>query len=139
MNRTIRETMTPDPKTLDSHESVEHAARVMADNDIGDVIVCDGDAICGIVTDRDITVRAVAHAMDPATTELGQICSRDVTTISPDDDLDAAVQLMRDRALRRIPVVEGDKPIGIVSIGDLAIDLDRHSALADISVAPAND
>ena len=117
---------------------MQEAALVMSDNDIGDVIVCDGERVCGIVTDRDITIRAVAHGKDPASTKLGDICSKELTTVSPDDLVDDAVRLMRTKAIRRVPVVEDGKPVGVVSIGDLAIDLDRQSALADISTAPPN-
>jgi len=130
--------MTPSPHTLDPRASVQEAALVMSDNDIGDVIVCDGERVCGIVTDRDITIRAVAHGKDPASTKLGDICSKELTTVSPDDLVDDAVRLMRTKAIRRVPVVEDGKPVGVVSIGDLAIDLDRQSALADISTAPPN-
>ena len=136
--KSIRDVMTPSPRALDARATAQEAARVMLDDDIGDVIVSDGDAICGIVTDRDITLRAVAHGKDPGATKLGDICSKDLTTLAPGDSVDDAVRLMRDRAIRRIPVVEDGKPVGVVSIGDLAIDLDAESALADISRAPAN-
>jgi CBS domain-containing protein len=134
----IRDSMTPAPQCLDSLATVEEAAQIMATNDIGDVIICEADQLSGIVTDRDITVRAIAQGMDPVSTPVAAICSRNVVTLSPDDPIEDAVKLMRERALRRIPVVEGGRPVGIVSIGDLAIDLDRQSALADISAAPAN-
>lgn len=138
MPETIREVMTPSPRTLDIRATVQEAARTMLDDDIGDVIICDGGTICGIVTDRDITVRAVAQGRDPAVTSVGDICSAEVATLSPDDSVDDAVRLIRDKAVRRVPVVEGGKPVGIVSIGDLAIDLDSRSALAEVSVAPPN-
>lgn len=138
MPETIREVMTPSPRTLDIRATVQEAARTMLDDDIGDVIICDGGTICGIVTDRDITVRAVAQGRDPAMTSVGDICSAEVATLSPDDSVDDAVRLIRDKAVRRVPVVEGGKPVGIVSIGDLAIDLDSRSALAEVSVAPPN-
>ena len=69
---------------------------------------------------------------------MGDICSRDLTTVAPTDSLGHAVTLMRDKAVRRLPVVEGGSVVGIVSIGDLAVDRDRRSALADISAAPPN-
>lgn len=138
MPESIRDVMTGAPRALDARATVQEAAQAMFDDDIGDVIVCGGDAICGIVTDRDITVRAVAPGKDPSSTKLGDICSKDLATLAPDDTVDDAVRLMRDKAIRRVPVVEDGKPVGIVSIGDLAIDLDRESALADISKAPAN-
>jgi CBS domain-containing protein len=114
------------------------AARVMRDSDIGDVIVIEGGSVCGIVTDRDIVVRGIASGKDPATTRLGEICSKDVTTMSSDTPVEEAVRLMRDRAIRRLPVVDGDRPVGVVSLGDLAVERDPSSALADISEAPPN-
>jgi len=138
MPEIIRDVMTASPRTLDARATVQEAAQTMLEHDIGDVIVCDGENVCGIVTDRDIIVRAVAPGKDPAATKLGDICSKELATLSPDDSVDDAVRLMRDKAIRRIPVVEGGKPVGVVTIGDLAIDLDRQSALADISNAPPN-
>jgi len=123
---------------MDARASVQEAAKAMLDDDIGDVIVCDGDTVCGIVTDRDITIRTVAHGKDPAATKLGEICSKDLTSLSLGDTVDDAVRLMREKAIRRVPVLDDGKPVGVVSIGDLAIDLDADSALADISKAPAN-
>jgi CBS domain-containing protein len=138
MPQSVRDVMTPDPRTLDATATVQEAARAMRDDDIGDVIVCKGDAVCGIVTDRDVTIRAVAEGRDPATTKLGDICSRELVTLSPDDSVEDAIRLMRERALRRLPVLDSGKIMGILSLGDLAIDLDRKSVLADISAAPAN-
>ncbi len=138
MPESIRDVMTPSPRALDAGASVQEAAKAMLDDDIGDVIVCDGETVCGIVTDRDITIRTVALGHDPAATKLGDICSKDLTSLSPGDTVDDAVRLMREKAIRRIPVLEDGKPVGVVSIGDLAIDLDADSALADISKAPAN-
>ncbi len=138
MPQSIRDGMTPSPRAMDARASVQEAAKAMLDDDIGDVIVCDGDTVCGIVTDRDITIRTVAHGKDPAATKLGEICSKDLTSLSLGDTVDDAVRLMREKAIRRIPVLDDGKPVGVVSIGDLAIDLDADSALADISKAPAN-
>lgn len=138
MAQSIHEVMTPAPRTLDSRATVQEAARVMFDEDIGDVIVCDGDRICGIVTDRDVTVRAVAPGKDPATTKLGEICSKELTTLAPTDSAEDAVRVMMDKAIRRVPVVENGRPVGVVSIGDLAVERDPDSALASISAAPAN-
>ncbi|MDQ3055330.1 MAG: CBS domain-containing protein [Actinomycetota bacterium] len=138
MPQSIRDVMTPSPRAMDARASVQEAAKAMLDDDIGDVIVCDGDTVCGIVTDRDITIRTVAHGKDPAATKLGEICSEDLTSLSLGDTVDDAVRLMREKAIRRIPVLDDGKPVGVVSIGDLAIDLDADSALADISKASAN-
>jgi CBS domain-containing protein len=136
--QTLKDLMTPNPTTVSTDTPVLDAARTMRDQDIGNVIVTQGDRVCGIVTDRDIVVRAIAQGCDPQTTTIGEICSQDLVTVSPDDEVQEAVTLMRERALRRLPVVENGRPVGIVSIGDLAIERDKDSALADISKAPPN-
>jgi CBS domain-containing protein len=138
MAQQIRELMTPNPVSLPGTASVCEAARAMRDADIGDVIVIENNQICGIVTDRDIVVRAVAEAREPATTTLADICSHALTTVSPTDSIEQAVQRMRAKAIRRLPVVEGGQAVGIVSLGDLAVERDPSSALGDISSAPPN-
>lgn len=135
---TVRDVMTADPVALESTASVVDAARQMKDNDIGDVIVVEDGRICGVVTDRDLVVRSLAEARDPEATTVGEVCSREVSTVSPEDDLRAAGDLMRDRAVRRMPVVEEGRPIGIVSMGDLALERDPDSALGSISAASPN-
>jgi len=115
------------------------AAQLMRGNDIGDVIVLEGDRLCGILTDRDIVVRALAEGADPERATVGDICSRELTTIEPSASVGQAVRLMREKAIRRLPVTdESGHVIGIVSIGDVAVERDRRSALADISAAPPN-
>jgi len=138
MAKTIREVMTPDPVCLNDNATVAEAARQMRDSDIGDVLVKDSRGLRGMLTDRDIVIRAIAAGRDPNTTSVSEILSADPVCASPDDDVSTAVELMRRHALRRLPVCEGNKLMGIVSIGDLAIEQDSRSALADISAAPAN-
>jgi CBS domain-containing protein len=139
MAQIIREVMTPDPTALPATSSIADAARAMREMDIGDVIVLDEQSsLCGIVTDRDIVVRAVADDCDPSEVRLGDICSRDVTAVRPGDAVGDAVRTMRENALRRLPVIEDGRPVGIVSLGDLAMERDPDSALARISAAPPN-
>ena len=138
MAKTIRDVMTPDPVCLTETATVAEAARQMSDSDIGDVLIKDSRGLRGMVTDRDIVVRAIAAGRDPNTTTVSEILTADPICASPDDDVNTAVDLMRRHALRRLPVCEGDRLMGIVSIGDLAIEQDSRSALADISAAPAN-
>ena len=139
MHQTVREVMTPNPEVLDVKACVADAARVMRDKSIGDVMVSSDGKVCGIVTDRDITVRVVAEGMAPEEVMLGDVCSRELVSLTPDDPVEEAIRLMRDEAIRRIAVCdEGGRPVGVVSIGDLALERDRDSALADISAAPAN-
>jgi CBS domain-containing protein len=138
MNEYVRDIMTPSPHTIQSSESVKGAAQVMRKSDIGDVIVLEGKRIVGILTDRDIVVRALAEGLDPAT-PVSEICSRELTTIRPTDSVGSVVRVMRDKAIRRLPVVEeSGEVVGIVSLGDVAVGRDPHSALADISAAPPN-
>jgi CBS domain-containing protein len=137
MVQRIRDVMTADPVVLASSDSIEVAARHMKERDIGDVLVSDGGRLCGLVTDRDIVIRGLAEGRG-SSARLGEICSRELVTLSPDEPIATAVSLMREWAVRRIPIIEGDRPVGIVSIGDLAVERDENSALADISAAPPN-
>jgi CBS domain-containing protein len=135
----ISDVMTPNPQSLPEGTTAREAAEAMRANDIGDVIVTDDNGkIAGILTDRDLVVRVIAEGRDPRATRIGDIASHDLAAIAPDDPVDRAVQIMREKAIRRIPVVEKGKVVGIVSIGDLALDRDPDSALADISAAPPN-
>ena len=135
----LREVMTPNPVTLPVKATIIDAARQMKEEDIGDVVILDGDRACGILTDRDIVVRAIAEGLDPNSTSLSDICTKDLVSLTPDDTVAAAVELMRDKAIRRLVVLEGTSPVGVVSIGDLAIESDGESALADISAAEPNN
>ena len=139
MAQSIREVMTKDPITLSADQPVIEAARCMRDRDIGNVIVTEGDRTAGILTDRDIAIRVVAEGRDPKTTKMSEVASMNPATISPDDSVDDAVRMMREHNIRRLPVVENGRPVGVVSIGDLAMDRDPRSALADISSAPPNN
>jgi CBS domain-containing protein len=139
MAQHVRELMTKDPVTLPPSATLQDAARAMKDQDIGDVIVFEDDRIGGIVTDRDIVIRAVAEGRDPSQATLQGVVSGDVVTVTPDDSVATAIRLMRDHAVRRLPVVEEGRPVGVVSIGDLAVERDPDSALADISAAEPDE
>ncbi len=137
MPQRIKDVMTPDPKVLSKNATAKQAAELMRDDNIGDVLVVNGHKkLFGIITDRDIAIRCGAEGADPDKVTLEEIATKDVTTVSPDATIELAVTLMRSKAIRRIPVVEDGKPVGIVSLGDLAIEKDPTSALADISAAP---
>ena len=138
MAQSIRDVMIPIPVSLPASASLVEAAHYMKDHNIGDVVVTEDDRACGIVTDRDIVVRAVAENRDTGQTNLGDICSKALVSVSPTDSVDDAVRLMREQALRRLLVMESGNAVGVISIGDLAVDLDPESALADISAAPPN-
>jgi len=134
--REVREVMTPMPETVTPETSIKDAARIMADQAIGDVIVVEAstDRVVGIVTDRDFAVRALANGMGPST-KVGEICSDDVAAVPPTATVRGALNLMRDLDVRRLPVVENDRAVGVVSLGDLSNEAGAGPALADISAA----
>ncbi len=138
MARLIRDVMTSGPRTLAATQTVGEAARIMRQDDIGDVLIEENGKPCGIVTDRDIVVRAIALGKNPDETPLKEICTKQLVSLKPDDSVDEAVRLMRERAIRRVPVMDDGKPIGIVSLGDLAVERDQRSVLGQVSAASPN-
>jgi CBS domain-containing protein len=138
MTQLIRDVMTPGPTAVPATATAAEAARAMRDEDIGDVIVLEEGRVCGILTDRDLVIRGVAQGKDVNTTSVGSLCSRELTVLAPSDSVENAVELMRRKAVRRLPVVENGQPVGIVSLGDLARERDPQSALGQISDSPPN-
>lgn len=138
MVQKVHEVMTDAPVTVTSQTTLTDAARLMREHDIGDVLVMDDSQLRGILTDRDIVVRAVADARDSDATTVGEVCSRDVIDASPNDDADRILLLMRARSVRRVPVVEQGRVVGILSLGDMAVERDPQSVLADISASDPN-
>jgi CBS domain-containing protein len=137
---TVADVMTRQVTTMEATATLEKAAEVMRAQAIGDVVVAENDQVLGLVTDRDIVVRAVAEGLDPTATTLGAVVSRDVITVTPDDSMHTAALLMRDRAVRRLLVLtENGSLAGILSIGDLAAEIDPESVLGGISDATPND
>ena len=139
MARTVNQVMTSDPRTVAPGDPLTEAARHMRDGDVGAVVVVDGGSVTGIVTDRDIVVRAIAEGRDPSSTTVRDVFTSSTVTVTPDQSEDDAARLMRENDIRRIVVVHDGRPAGIVSIGDLAVELDEDSALADLSSAPPNN
>jgi CBS domain-containing protein len=136
----INEAMTADTKTCAESATIADAAKRMRESDIGDVLVVDDEgALQGILTDRDIVLRVVADERDPESVTVGEVCSRDVTTLAPEADAEEAARMMRERGVRRLPVVSDGRPVGMVTLGDLAVERDPDSALADISAQPGNN
>lgn len=138
MAQTVADVMTRDPATVERGASAAEAARLMARGDMGDVIVLDNGTVTGIVTDRDIAVRLVAEEKDPRTPVAEIVSDSELVTVTPDTPVDQAVRLMRSRSVRRLPVLQKGRAVGIVSLGDLAMERDQDSALADISAAEGN-
>ncbi len=124
-HRSIRELMTTNPTTVEPSAKVVDAARAMRQQDVGPVpVVENGDRLAGIVTDRDIVLRVVADGGDPQSTTVGEIMSRDLVTVDPDQPLDEALRLMARHQIRRLPVCEEDgRLVGIVAQADIATEL----------------
>jgi CBS domain-containing protein len=137
--QSIRDVMTQNPECVSGETTVADAAKLMRDKDFGGILAMDGGQVSGFLTDRDIAIRVVAEGKDPNRTSVSDVATTDLHTLSPDDSVDDAIKLVREHNVRRVPVVEGAKPVGIVSIGDLALERDKNSALADLSGAAPNN
>ncbi|MGI5419815.1 CBS domain-containing protein [Actinomadura luteofluorescens] len=134
----VRDIMTGSPTSVSPELDIVTVARAMRDEQIGAVLVAEGDDLKGVVTDRDLVVRGLAAGGDPAQVKIGGIASKVTATVRPDDSTEKAAQIMRERSVRRLPVLENGRPVGIVSIRDLASGAsgeDAASALADIGAA----
>jgi CBS domain-containing protein len=123
MTNSVREAMTEDPRSIGPSASVVEAAQLMRDEHIGSLPITDGNTLVGMITDRDITTRVVAEAADLATTSVGDVYSQDLVSVEPDKDLEEALGLMARHQVRRLPVVEGDRLVGIVAQADIALTL----------------
>jgi CBS domain-containing protein len=139
MARTVREVMTHDLHTIAADSPILEAARQMRDGDVGNVLIMDGDNVAGIITDRDIVVRGLAEGRDASSTRALDVASTGVVGIEGDQPIEDAAELMRSHDIRRLLVTEGGRSVGIVSIGDLAVERDTDSALADISAGSPNN
>jgi CBS domain-containing protein len=126
----ISEVMTPNPKTVGPTDSIQTAAQVMRDEDTGVVPVVEHGRVTGVVTDRDIVLRAVADGDFQA--EVEDVVSDDVITCTPDMSTADAAELMSEHQIRRLPVVDADERlVGIVSLGDLAVKEGRDARMGD--------
>jgi CBS domain-containing protein len=135
VTRKLRDIMSPAPACLAPTETVLAAAQAMKERGVGTVLVLTDGQLSGLVTDRDITVRVLAENRDPQTTLIGEICSNEVAALGPDDNVDQAARLVRERVVRRIPVLQDGIPVGVVSIGDLALEKDESAALSGAQAA----
>lgn len=133
MAQTAQDLMTPNPETVAPEAPLSEVAEIMRDADTGMVPVTEGEELRGVVTDRDIVVRALAEGRDPDDCAARDVCTPDPLTAAPDDDLREVIRQMREADVRRIPVVDRKRVVGVISLGDLAIERDETSALADIS------
>lgn len=137
----VKEIMTDHPVQLPRDSTVAEAARLMKSREVGSIIVTEHDGrTCGIVTDRDIVIRGLAGVSEnPMKQHIGDICSSHLEHINADTDVEDAIRTMRASKVRRLPVMEDDRTIGMVSLGDLAVARDRRSVLGEISAAPPNN
>jgi CBS domain-containing protein len=117
----VRDIMTAEVETAEPDTTLDEIATMMRDGDVGAIPVLEDDEVVGIVTDRDIVVRCIAEGKDPAETTVDDVLSEDLETASPDMDLQEAARIMSGRQIRRLPVVEDNRLVGIVSLGDIAV------------------
>ena len=128
--QTIQEVMTRDVQTISPEETVQRAAQMMDELNVGAIPVLDGGKLVGMITDRDITVRSVAAGQAPDATRVGDVMSTDVRTCTTRQTVDEVLGQMGDVQIRRVPVIDEDSQqvVGIVSLGDMAT---KHSAQVD--------
>jgi CBS domain-containing protein len=127
MGKSIREVMTPSPETVEAGKTATEAAKLMKKADAGMIpVVRNGGELLGTVTDRDIVLRVVAEGRNPESTTVGEIASQDIVTVGPEQDLDEALKLMAQHQVRRLPVVESGRLIGVLAQADVAREGDER-------------
>lgn len=137
MDKKIRDIMTPDPLGVYYDQTIAETARLMRDAGVGAVLVVNGESLSGVVTDRDLVIRALAEGAAPDT-PVGPLCSPKLVGVDAGADVAEAERLIREHAVRRLPVIDDGQIVGIVSIGDLAVSEDGYTPLAAVSKAQAN-
>jgi CBS domain-containing protein len=120
MAKKIRDVMTPDPEAIQAEQPATEAAKLMKQVDAGMIPVVRDGKLLGTITDRDIVVRVVAEGRDPQSTTVLEVASRDLVTVEPEQDLDEALQLMASHQVRRLPVVENERLVGVLAQADVA-------------------
>jgi CBS domain-containing protein len=119
-DKTVRESMTPSPASVQTDQTAVEAARLLASEDVGSLPVVEDGSLVGMLTDRDLVVRVLAKEVDPSRAQVGELCSRDPVVASPDENLDAALVRMAKEQVRRLPVVEDGRLVGILAQADVA-------------------
>jgi CBS domain-containing protein len=141
-DKTARDVMTPDPTCVGENETLLDAARKLAELDVGALPICgEDDRLKGMLTDRDIVVKALAQGKDPGSVKAGELGAGDgkTVTIGADDSIDEALRTMIEHKVRRLPVIDGNRLVGIVSQADIATNLDEERVgdlVEAISAAP---
>ena len=140
MAKSVRDAMTEDPRSIGTSASVVEAARLMREQHIGSLPVTDDERLVGMITDRDITTRVVAESAVPETTSVGDVYSRDLISVEPNNDLEEALQLMASHQVRRLPVVENGRLVGMVAQADIALkDNEKTSELVGAISEPSEE
>ena len=138
MAKQVRDAMTEDPRSIGASEPVVDAARLMREQHVGSLPVTENDKLVGVITDRDITTRVVAEAADPKLISVGDVYSRDLISVEPDQDLDEALGLMARHQVRRLPVIENGRLVGMVAQADIALkDNERTGELVGAISEPS--
>jgi len=127
----VKDIMTTELVTVAPSTVAVDAAKLMRDADIGDVLITDQDRLVGILTDRDLTVRIVAEGLNPSQARVGDHMTKDLVTGLPDWDIEDAGDIMAEEQIRRLPVVENGRLVGIVSLGDIAVQLMEEEVACD--------
>lgn len=139
MGTNVRDVMTARPRCVAPDTPLSQVAELMATEDVGAIPILDGEQLAGMVTDRDIVVRAIAKGKDPRGMPAREVSSRELVTVGPDHDLSDALQLMAQHQVRRLPVVDENRLVGVVSQADVALKAKDKSVgemLAGISKPP---
>lgn len=133
----VKDVMTKSVAYVDPATSVQQAAQLMEKHNVGSIPVCDKGSVVGIITDRDIVLRNIAQGTDPKSTEVSKIMTAGVITATPDMEMNEVTRMMEQQQVRRIPVVQDNKLVGIVALGDMAVDkrfdTEASQALSEIS------
>src|SRR5258708_39502198 len=128
----VAEVMTRDVQTVSPSDTIQKAAATMDNLNVGALPVCDGERLQGVITDRDITVRATAAGQSPSETKVGDVMTGEIDCVFEDDDVEEAVNKMKARPIRRLPVINREKKlVGVVSLGDLATKTDDAGSAAE--------
>jgi CBS domain-containing protein len=141
MSMLVRHVMTPAPRTAGRDATATEVARLMRTAESGAIPISHGERLIGLVTDRDLVLRVMAEGLDPDAVRAGDICTPSPVTVSPDTRLSEARDLMAEQQIRRLPVVKGDRLVGFVSLGDVAVaGASKRAvgdALSEVSLSPA--
>jgi CBS domain-containing protein len=139
-DKTARDVMDPDCTCVNEDETLVDAAKKMAEKDVGALPICGNDnRLKGMLTDRDIVVKAIAEGKDPSSLKATDLGVHEVVTIGADDPIDEALRTMIDHKVRRLPVIDGHDLVGIISQGDIATNIDEEKVgelVEAISAAP---